>query len=263
MTTFRIYIFTYRFNHRELAELLGFQHGPHVFIEVSRNNDMQLELDGFWGSLTEDYPPDYERMNYTIIHNPTIRYFQMVLAQTFFGRCENMELVSKEDLFIIFSVFQSRPINSAAFLLSSLDKIANSTRGYILVGGKITHIALALGLNNQIENLVLIHGHNLIDIEHCLNKSLVRREGSNEFKILIGREVVYHIVIPDPKRMSVHNHENWLYRLEDHGETPTPTETPPSPEYHPTPPLDISSSSYSAGPPNGCSVDYELNNLRR
>lgn len=138
---------------------------------------MQHELNDFWASLIEDFPPNYERINYTIIYNPTIRYFQMVLAHTLFRRCENMEPFTKEKLFIIFSVFQSRLINSATFLLSSLYKISNSTRGFILVGGVVTHIALALGLRNQITHLVPICSHNLIEIEYSFYKKTSKARG--------------------------------------------------------------------------------------
>lgn len=109
---------------------------------------MQYELDNFGGSITMEAPHDYERMNATIIHNLTIRYFQMVLEQTFFGKSENTDTVSKEELFIMFNVFQSCLIHYATFLLASLNTIANSTRGYIHVGGIVTTIALNIGHRN-------------------------------------------------------------------------------------------------------------------
>lgn len=55
--------------------MLGFQTSQDAFTEVLGNNFMQYELDNFWGSITMEAPPDYERMNSTIIHNPSIRYF--------------------------------------------------------------------------------------------------------------------------------------------------------------------------------------------
>lgn len=57
---------------------------------------MQAELDFFWGRITMDFPPDYERMNVDLIHNPTIRYFQMVVNHTFFGKVENIRPISRE-----------------------------------------------------------------------------------------------------------------------------------------------------------------------
>ncbi|KAI5387732.1 hypothetical protein KIW84_073723 [Lathyrus oleraceus] len=49
----------------------------------------------------------------------------------------------------------------------------------------------------------------------------------------------------------------------DQGESPTPPETHPGLEYHPSPPSDVSSSSSSVGSLDRRNVDYELNTLRR
>ena len=70
-------------------------------------------------------PPDYERMNATIIPNPSIRYFKMVLAQTFFRMSEATDTVSKEEPFIMFSVFQSCPFHYAPFMLTNMSTITN------------------------------------------------------------------------------------------------------------------------------------------
>lgn len=85
--------------------MLGFHTSQDAFTEVPGDNFMQYELDNFWGSITMETPSDYERMNSTIIHNPTIRYFHMVLTQTFFEKSEATNTISKEELFIVFSVF--------------------------------------------------------------------------------------------------------------------------------------------------------------
>lgn len=98
----------------------------------------------------------------------------MVVAQTFFGKAENIGQVSKEEVYFMFNVFQSRPINSEAFLLACLDKVANSIIGNIYVGVTVTHIALALGLRNQVARLTPIYGYNLLDLDHCINRGLVR-----------------------------------------------------------------------------------------
>lgn len=72
--------------------------------------------------------------------------FQMVLAKTLFGKCENITTVSKEELFIIFCVLQSKPVNAATFMLASLDRIAKKTHRTILVEGLATMIASVIGL---------------------------------------------------------------------------------------------------------------------
>lgn len=72
----------------------------------------------------------------------------MVVAQTFFGKARNIGPLSMEELFLMFIIFQSIPINYVSFLLAGLDKVANQEIENIYVGGIITHIDIALGLRN-------------------------------------------------------------------------------------------------------------------
>lgn len=72
----------------------------------------------------------------------------MVLAQIFFGKSDNIDTISKEELFIMLYIFQSLPVYYVAFLLANLDLIAKSTRGNIFFGGIVTSIALVVGLRN-------------------------------------------------------------------------------------------------------------------
>lgn len=76
----------------------------------------------------------------------------------------------------MFSIFQSRPINYVAFLLAGIDRVTNQEIEIIYVGGNVTHIAIVLGLHNQIALLIPWCGHDFIDIDHRLNSRLVRRE---------------------------------------------------------------------------------------
>ncbi|KAI5414228.1 hypothetical protein KIW84_058388 [Lathyrus oleraceus] len=140
-------------------------------------------------------------------------------AQTFFGKARNIDPVSREELFFIFSLFQSRPINFAAFLLTSLYRVANKVIENIYVDGTVTHIAIASGLCNQIALLTPCCGHDLIDIDHCMISRLVRREGPNEYNIVILSE----------------------------DESPIPL----APEYHHTASSDTSSFSLDGSPPLG------------
>lgn len=109
----------------------------------------------------------------------------MVLEKTFFGKSENTVIVSKEELFIMFSVFQSRPIHYASFLLASLNTIANSARGCIHVGGIVTSIVLAIGLHNQVTHLNPLRELILIDVNHCLSRQFVRVRRPNKFELMM------------------------------------------------------------------------------
>lgn len=74
-------------------------------------------------------------MNSTQIQNSAIRFFHMILAYTLFGKSESSTIVSRDELFIMFCVFQSRPFNVAAFMLANLDRISRATHCPILIGG--------------------------------------------------------------------------------------------------------------------------------
>lgn len=94
----------------------------------------------------------------------------MVATQPFFGKVENIGPISKEEVFLLFSIFQSHSVHS----------VEN-----IYVIGMVTHIAIALGLRNKVAHLEPFYSYNLINIERCLNRGLVRQEGSNTYKILV------------------------------------------------------------------------------
>lgn len=79
-TIFILFGREYRFTSRELARLLAFQYDPHAYSEVPDDAHMQGRLDYFLGRIIEDFPPNPEAINTTLIHNPSIQYFQMVIA---------------------------------------------------------------------------------------------------------------------------------------------------------------------------------------
>ncbi|KAI5420284.1 hypothetical protein KIW84_044174 [Lathyrus oleraceus] len=76
-----------------------------------------------------------------------------VAAQTFLGKAKNIGAVSKEEVFLIFSIFQSRSEHFVAFLTENLAKIIAQVVEDIHVGGIITHIAIALATKSGISNL--------------------------------------------------------------------------------------------------------------
>lgn len=76
--------------------------------------------------------------------------------------------------------------------MENLAKIINQVIKHIYVDGLVTYIAITLGLRNQISHLNPFCGYNLLDIEHCLSRGLVRRDEPNTFKILVLYEPVHH-----------------------------------------------------------------------
>ena len=109
----------------------------------------------------------------------------------------------------MFSIFQSRSVHSTAFLMEGLAKVATQVVENIYVDGMVSHISIALGLHNRVAHLEPLCGYNLINIEHCLNRGLVRQEGPNTYKILVLREPVHQFTIPNPESNNVHNREKW------------------------------------------------------
>lgn len=71
---FNLFGHDYHLNHNEIGDPLGFQTSPDAFTEVPNDKFMQYELDKFWGSITLEAPPNLERLNASLIHNPTIRF---------------------------------------------------------------------------------------------------------------------------------------------------------------------------------------------
>lgn len=165
----------------------------------------------------------------------------------------------------MFSVFQSRPIHSTSLLYANLNNIANSIRGYIHVGEIATSVAIDVELLNQVTHLTHMQEFTLIDINHYINRQLMRARTPNEFNLLIHNKVIHCFFLPNREQTGTHNYENWIYRLEGQGEAHEPPQTLPKSEYHPAPQSDISSSSYFTSLPNQQehNVDYELNALRR
>lgn len=98
--------------------------------------------------------PDPSIQFSTYIHNPTLRYFQMILAHTFFGRSGGSEPISVEELIFLYRIAESEPVESGIFLIANLEDVSRSIKGPIHVGGTITQIAYALKLQNQLSYLV-------------------------------------------------------------------------------------------------------------
>ena len=85
------------------------------------------------------------------------------------------------------------------------------------MGGTVTHIAYALGLLKQLSHLVPYCGYTLIDINHCLDRGLVRRVyiSTKQYKHLINNQTVHYFSLPHQGRTNIHKKENWTYALED------------------------------------------------
>ena len=144
MVYFRLFGFTHRQTTRELSDLLDFPVSADVVIEIPDDEYLDSQLDYFWGEISTTRHDSSILRHSSEIHNPTIRYFHMLLSFSFFGKPQNDTLVSKEELFIMFCVFRSRPVIGTSFMLARLLSIAQAPHGPISVGVLVTMIASAL-----------------------------------------------------------------------------------------------------------------------
>lgn len=143
------------------------------------------------GKLTGHTAPDPEEKNSSQIHNPTIRYFQKILSKI--GKSDNTYIISKKELFIIFCVFQSRPVHSTTFLLFHLNKMDKQRTWNIYFCGLITSITLSVSLWYPFARLVSLGGITSLDIDLCITQ--VRIHQPNQLYLMIINEVVKHIIL--------------------------------------------------------------------
>lgn len=172
---FRLFGNEYTFNHKDFANLLGFQCGLDVMHELLVGDFMKVELDKFWSDIPGGGGLDPSIQLSNCIHNLAFRYFQIILTHTFFGKSETDEHVSAEEISMLFCTTQSRPIASGNFLIDNLNLTVRSSEGPIHVGGTVTRIAYSLGLFRKLSHLTSHYGYTLIDLDHYLDRGLVMR----------------------------------------------------------------------------------------
>lgn len=130
-------------------------------------------------------------------------------------------------------------------MLAHMDKIARKKRGGIIFGGLITSIALALGLEKEVVQLILI--------DMCLSQNLVELKIRNEYYLMINNEVIKNIVLLNLTPTNVHVNKIRLYLIETLTGTKARYTIPPS--YMP--------SSFAGYAYHHCNnIEYELNILR-
>jgi len=209
-TSFRLFGQDFLLNHNEIGNLLQFQTSLQSVDGVPSQGPWTTEFGLFWKKLTGTLATSTDGNKSSRIHNPAIRYFHRVLAHTIFGRGESTGVVNLRELFIIHCVFAHKQVNSAAFMLAHMFRMATSGSGHIAFGGLITSIAYALGFREHILQLAPMQGNMLIDLSSCLSQKLVKREGEL-FCLMIRNEVRSRIKLPNPSITDVRDEENWFY----------------------------------------------------
>ncbi|XP_050901105.1 uncharacterized protein LOC127107822 [Lathyrus oleraceus] len=208
LITFRLFDKDYRYTYREMAELLGCPNGPDTFTITQEDILVDNKLDLFWCSITGNNHLEPDLMQSENIHNPAIRYFHKILAHTLFGKEKNITVVSKDELFIMYCVSQTRPVNAATFMIANLCRITQEDYRPISVGGLVTMITHAMGLHYPVVMVI-----RPMNIRFCVSTGIIRNLGPDVFEFLINSQPVHLFTLPDP-RTSVHDRNNWLYDLD-------------------------------------------------
>jgi len=196
-TSFRLFGQDYMLSHNEIGNLLQFQTSLQSVDGVPSQGPWTTEYGQFWKKLMGTLATSADGNKSSRIHNLAIRYFHRVLAHTIFGRGDSTGVVNLRELYIIHCVFAHKQVNSAAFMLVHMFKMATSGNGPIAFGGLITSITYALGFSEHIVQLAPVQGNMLIDLSSCLAQKLVKREG-DVFCLMIRNEVESRIKLPNP-----------------------------------------------------------------
>jgi hypothetical protein len=123
LVSFRLFRNTYHSTHREIAGFLGVPSGTDAITEIRDDTFIESELEYYWWSISGNPNSASDARNNTEIHNPAIRYFHMIIAHTFLGKPVSNNDVSREELFMMFCVSQTQPINAATILLTNFAEI--------------------------------------------------------------------------------------------------------------------------------------------
>ncbi|CAJ2670172.1 hypothetical protein L195_g018629 [Trifolium pratense] len=247
LVSFRLFGNTYTYNHRDIAEFLGVPSGLDAITRVQNDSFMEGELKRYWGIITGNPNAAPNERFSSEIHNPAFRYFHMIIAHTFFGKAMNNTTVSQAELFMMFCVYQNRPINAATFLLTNFVRIIEEPTHPISIGGFVTFLARAIGLHTPLSKIVPLGGMQPMDLNLCFNYHMIGNLGPNEFQLLINLVPVHHFTLPNSLRISIHDKDNWLYDLE--GQDGSDPETPPLYHYTPGPPSPPHPAASSTVPP--------------
>ena len=115
----RMFNVSYKFSQDQITDLLHFPHGEGWVCEGPLESDCAIDAFYFWQRLFGETTTDWEGLNSTYIHNPTIRYLHCILAYIIFGRENNGKVNSKELYFVHCALAPAR-VNPTPFMLAHM-----------------------------------------------------------------------------------------------------------------------------------------------
>lgn len=95
----------------------------------------------FWREITDEHSDSTRNACATLFSNTYI-----------FGRGESDGMIRQIELFILRAMLHDSRIDSSYYLVRQLFKVARASKGVIIIGGLITHIALVVSVDPHEHN---------------------------------------------------------------------------------------------------------------
>jgi hypothetical protein len=122
----------------------------------------------FGKRLTGSHVNDWAELLSIHIHNPCIRYFHHVLANTVFGRVNNNKVNAREMYFLHYTFTPNLRINVDSFLLNHIQSLLsrNENTSPFCIWGIVTAISQYLDLQDRLDELPFWQAE-FLDVGYC------------------------------------------------------------------------------------------------
>lgn len=201
----------YEFSQDTLRDMLHFPHGNGIAYACPLEEEWQYDAFYFWEQLTCERTSDWEGLKSSHIHSPAIRYVHRILANIIFGRINN-GMVNSKELFFLHTAFAPTRVNATPFMLAHLKLLCVRGTTHFCIGGLVTSIARALGLDSELATLQPLPTPSL-DIDSCRAQHLIKAKKDNIYSLMVGNLKIRSIILPCHTCTNVRNRNNWLYDL--------------------------------------------------
>lgn len=192
----------YVFSQDKITDMLQFPPAPDIPCELPLVGPFTHDFGLLWQRLTGDIAHDKEGKTSPCIHNPAIHYFQKILANNIFSRGDNGS-GNMNELFFIDCVFKPSQVNLATFIIAHMKIISKAKRCNIVIGGVVTSIALAMGLEAEVATLHPLSGIIALNIFSCQAYQTFKTKSFEQYYLMIHLAVIKSIALPWPRRTDV------------------------------------------------------------
>lgn len=183
----------YKFSNDQIADMLQFLYGDGVVCEAPLDIDRVLELGNYWELLTSHITDSFKGNIEIHIHNSTIYYFRQILTIIIFI-WENTNKINPKELFFICSIFEPTLVNSAPFMIAHMQALGTDKKGPTSIGGLITSIARALGLDTELVTLEPLPPC-FLDLPACRHIRLIRSRSDGKYLVMVHNTAVISVIL--------------------------------------------------------------------